>query len=115
MLINVPAGLVDQQARHFQLGIALGDIFPDGLMLAELLAKCFACLYTLTRQLKATLACTNQSHAVVHTTWGQTALCDFKPPSLAEQKVLCGHADISERHLGMPNRCIVITQSGQRS
>ena len=52
---------------------------------------------------------------MVHAAGGQTALCDLKPPALTEQKIFCGHADISKRHFGMPNRCIVIAQRGQRA
>ena len=84
-------------------------------MLAQFFAEGFPVFHALASELKATLTCTNQSHTVVHATGSQTALGNLKSPALAEQQVLCRHADIGERHLGMPNRCIVVTERGQRS
>ena len=84
-------------------------------MLTQLLAKRLTVLYALAGQLQTPLPCSDQPHTVMHPSWCQPALGNFKTSPLAQEQIIGGHPHISEGDFSMADGCVVISKRRQRA
>ena len=90
--------LEDQQTRLFDFHARRRDVCANRTLFGDFPAECNARIHALAHGFERAFGHSDQTHAMMDSSWPQPPLRDFETAAFAQQHVRNGHADILERN-----------------